>query len=100
MGRGINTERRKEQTNLKKAQREKILSHCRVRQQSFKKEEAFRKRRRVLSGRSDFVSSKLLDPSTHSLSRLLSEIQNNVGILIKVKDSKVLLSVDNHRVLP
>ncbi len=101
-GRRINSERRKEETNLKKAQREKILSRCRVRQQPFEKRRGIQKKAGgfFLSGRSDLVSSKLLDPSTHSLSRLLSEIQNDVGILIKVKNGKVFLGVDNNRILP
>ena len=36
----------------------------------------------VLSRGSDLFSSKLLYPATHSLSRLLSEVQNDVDPLV------------------
>ncbi len=52
-----------------------------------------------LSRGSDLFSPKLLDPSTHSLSRLVSEIQNDIGILIEIKDGKVFLGIDNDGIL-
>ncbi len=60
-------------------------------------------RRREQRGRSrgsDLFSSKLLDPAAHSLSRLLSQIQDDVGILIEIEDGKVFLGIDDDRILP
>jgi hypothetical protein len=60
-------------------------------------------RRREQRGRSrssDLFSSKLLDPATHSLSWLLSKIQDDVGILIEIEDGKVFLGIDDDRILP
>jgi hypothetical protein len=53
-----------------------------------------------LSRGSDLFSSKLLYPAVHSLSRLLSEIQNDVGILIEIKNGKVFLGIDDDCILP
>ncbi len=53
-----------------------------------------------LSRSSDLFSSELLDPSTHSVSRLLSEIQNDIGILIEIEDGKVFLSIHDDGILP
>ncbi len=60
----------------------------------------WRREQRDLSRGSDLFSSKLLDPATHSLSRLLSEIQNDVGILIEIEDRKVFLGIDDDGILP
>jgi len=53
-----------------------------------------------LSGRPDLVSSKLLDPATHSLPRVHFEIENDVGILIEIKDGKVFFGIDDNSILP
>ena len=53
-----------------------------------------------LSRGSDLFSPKFLDPATHSFSRLLSEIQNDVGILIEIKNSKIFLGIDDNGILP
>ena len=49
---------------------------------------------------SDLFSPKPLDPATHSLSRLLAEIQDEVGILIEIEDGKVFLGINDDRILP
>ena len=59
-----------------------------------------RSEQRGLSRGSDLFSSKLLYPATHSLSRLLSEIQDDVGILIEIEDGKVFLGIDDDGILP
>ena len=59
-----------------------------------------RRKPRGLSRGSDLFSPKLLDPATHSLSRLLSKIQDDVGILIEIEDGKVFLGIDDDRILP
>lgn len=53
-----------------------------------------------LSRRSDLFSSKLLYPATHPLVSIRSEIKNDVGILVKVKDGKVFFGVDDDGIFP
>ena len=60
----------------------------------------WRSKQNSLSRSSDLFSSKLLYPATHSLSRFLSEIQNDVGILIEIEDGKVFLGIDDDGILP
>ncbi len=55
---------------------------------------------RGLSRGSDLFSSKLLDPPTHPLVSIGFQMQNNVRILIEIKNGKVFLRVDNNRILP
>ena len=59
-----------------------------------------RSEQRSLARGSDLFSSKLLYPAPHSLSRLLSQIQNDVGILIEIEDGKVFLGIDDDGILP
>ena len=59
----------------------------------------WRSEQNSLSRGSDLFSSELLYPATHSLSRLLSEIQNDVGILIEIEDGKVFLGIDDDGIL-
>ena len=48
---------------------------------------------------SDLFSSKLLYPATHSLASTRFEIENDVGILIKVKDGKIVFRIDDDGIL-
>jgi hypothetical protein len=96
--RGINGEGREGGEFEEKLREEKLLLAIRL--DSILSTGGRRSEQKGLSRGSDLFSSKLLYPATHSLSRLLSKIQNDVGILIEIEDGKVFFGVDNNRVLP
>lgn len=91
-----------EEGDLKKGSETKTSPCYSVGQQHFEKEARGLDRTEglVISGGSDLVPSKLLYPSTHSLARFRFEIENDVNILIEVKDGKIFFGIDNDRVLP
>jgi hypothetical protein len=92
-------EREEKEANLKESsERKKLLLAIRL--DSILNTGERRSKQKALSRGSDLFSSKLLYPATHSLSRLLSKIQNDVGILIEIEDGKVFLGIDDDGILP
>jgi hypothetical protein len=101
MGRGINREGRGRRRIQKSSEGENPLLPAVLGSSLLKKRRGIQKgpKGHFFSGRPDLLSSKLFYPVAHSLSRLLSEIQNDVGILIKIKDGKVFFGIDDDGIL-